>query len=351
MTEPSYPGSIRDDSNSGIRGLFAQLALIVAGLGSMPAILTQVTAINTLLQTNIPLLLTRLTYLSGTNAPQAAFGNRGLPGYMPDVIGTAVPDFGFLITLKDYAASNDTNVGELLRSLAGFATNQAGGSNQLVAQRILLERLSLVAGLLADTPSGATLKSLLAAGNTNTLRSAECCEDGAASTPPPDSSNPTPAGFCNGNALQRVVSWKFLNQQVVGGVNANVYRPVFNFSPAALLPLTGFDSSRPAPSGPAIQMPVNTNATYCIAWNFAGQFSPLTIGRYIGTSSDAAQDNIVTTDFLVGASTPTVGGESFDYNNCGGVASFLSFNAAFALGVTPPLSFFIGVSQNRGCPV
>lgn len=351
MTEPPYNSDIRSNTSSGLGGLWTLLTSIANGIGSLTQIAVDVAAIRVAAEA----MQDRLQFLVGDGSGTPDW--LGLPNYLVRGFGTPqhLEDYG---NYEYYIGELYTNTYWTMKGLRVNPPEAVGddsflrlGNLKLDAMNAKFDALNLVTGTIAAAPNGATLKSLLAAGNDNTLRSAVCCEDGAGSTPPPDSSNPTPAAFCNGGATQRVVSWKFLNEQTVGGVQANVYRAVFNFSPAALLPLTGFDSSRPAPSGPAIQMPVDANATYCIAWNFAGQTAPLTIGRYIGTSSDAAQDNIVTSNFLVGASTTTVGGESFDFNNCGGVASFLSFNATFALGVTPPLSFFIGVSQNRGCPV
>lgn len=190
MTTPPddspYESDIRANTSTGLGGLFAQLAAIAAGIGALPQLLVAVQQIAADLRklvgdSEVPngynglpsvinTLLTRATYLTGTNAPNPGFGTGGVPNYLATVL---------------YDRRDIGNGTLALWETLNIVTNGLvrGSTEEAIPY---LREIELVLGSIAAAPNGSSIKDLLRSIDVNALRTADCCEDGGTVDPPPD---------------------------------------------------------------------------------------------------------------------------------------------------------------------
>ena len=193
MTDGPYNESIRGPGNRGLGGIWALLNSIAGGLGSLPQIATDIAAIRVVAERDIPLLLARITFLTGTAAPNPAFGNFGLGTYLGSVLGsraaaTSEPA-SIWVQLED---ARDALTKQLLLQVGQPATI-AGGFNQYkLISDAATQLASSIGNASTSTPNFTALAWLALIAN-STERSADCCEEGPVTPLDPF---PIPTPFC-----------------------------------------------------------------------------------------------------------------------------------------------------------
>ena len=354
MTEPPYNTDIRSDTPSGLRGLFTALSGIAAGLSSLPAILIQVTAINTLLQSNLPLLLTRITYLTGTNAPAPAFGNFGLPSYLGLVVGNRATASTEAITLWEWARSLDASGGSIVQAIGGNPTPDSLADNMFLRQYTELQAILNSLGVRGVSPTNLSALGYLALIANSTERSADCCEEGASGGGGGGGPAPTvpPTDLCS-QVVQasQVQAWVPRGQAMVDGIVRDIFVPEFGPFPQA--PFSTAATTEPGGTWSNIFVEDNYNANLTVSWdysNVATEDVPIafTLIEAINSQPDGgnwAQAEPVTTGNMVrGCSTYNVGECAFGPGDI--VRYYVAF--AFNVGVVPQETVWAN-SEDIGC--
>lgn len=348
MTDGPYNSSIRGPGENALGGIWSLLNSIVGGLGSLPQIATDIAAIRVVAERDIPLLLTRLSYLTGENPPDNGFSALGLPRYMTQLFGTRQEASNegntmFALLRNDWIAA--TQIVQMASGTNGFYN---GSRNVLRENRDFVAQLASSLGNAATSSPNFTALAWLALIANSTERSADCCEEGSA--PPAPTNNPPPAGFCVPANAVRQVSWNAIGTRLANGVVSNVFRPVFDFSNGVNAPLSATGALGSEPTAPALRFSGNIDITFCVSWDFTGTTPPTAFGRYFGINQATTESNDDLSGPLNAPSTLTVGGLADDRNTCDGIERYGAHNFAFPVGVTPSLNVFLGVTQSRGCP-
>ena len=193
MTDGPYNESIRGPGNRGLGGIWALLNSIAGGLGSLPQIATDIAAIRVVAERDIPLLLTRLTFLSGATAvPANLFDANGLPGYLSYTIASRATRNNLGASAYEQLASVNDTISLLTQALYGLET-LGGDRGQLPRLRDELAQLNSSIGNASTSTPNFTALAWLALIANSTERSADCCEEGPVTPLDPF---PIPTPFC-----------------------------------------------------------------------------------------------------------------------------------------------------------
>jgi len=305
---------------------------IAGGLGSLPQIATDIAAIRVVVERDIPLLLARITFLTGTAAPNPAFGNFGLGTYLGSVLGSRTAanaePASIWVQLED---AREALTKQLLLQV-GQPSTIAGTFNQYKLISDAATQLANSLGNASTSSPNFTALAWLALIANSTERSADCCE--AVDNPPPVGQNPPPgpdfACGLTGGPL-RVTSFIL---RVTGDGGNDIYSAQFaGLAAASGSALVNVPAAVPNETINLIRA-VQSHGV-CLEWNLTGQPTP-TIGRrrLLGASTDFAGS--ITTTFNPVANEGAVG--VFPLN----AGQHLLFEIEVPTGGPPPsLNYFL----------
>lgn len=144
-----------------------------------------------------------------------------------------------------------------------------------------LAKILAVLGQVGNPPIGSTLKDLIRSIDTNTLRVAECCEEGGVD--PPSGNNPPPDTVCatgdGWGPKVRVAAWERLNGTSLPAVWGAVF-PITTL-PVNLVPVGDVS---PTYDWPGISTDITAEGLEaCYSWNTTGETWTGSIERVVGS--------------------------------------------------------------------
>lgn len=345
-------GATLDDVVAAINGLSVIVGESNVLLASQQAYLD---SIANALDPALAQLLQRMTWLTGTTAPNATFGNFGLPGYLGLVLGSRAAASSELVTVWDWLRSMDDSLGRVTSAIGGNPQPIGLPDNVLLRTTLAAEALSLVTGLATDPPIGSTIKALLASIDVNQARAADCCEqnaNGGGETPGAEQ-NPQPTDFCSGtDTATRCSGWLDVGTTVISGTTYDVRVPFFGS-----LPVEGYSPfAAPGTAGRRGFRHIGPDRSLmCFEWDFTGNTrQPFAFTLATAQSEQGLLDNNWYAVLPPSAGTMVRGSYSDTFDNCANgpeEGSELYIALAFpqvAGDQTIALNFF-GLQDNQGC--
>lgn len=345
MTDGPYNESIRGPGNRGLGGIWALLNSIVGGINSLPQIAADIAAIRVVTERDIPLLLTRITFLTGANAPNvAAFGNTGLPRYLTEVMGSRLnlPNTqGPMLDTLDFTFLQLKGVYDLLEPGAGVPTLTGYPARSAIALEVIRQSIGNAS---TSTPDFTALAWLALIAN-STERSADCCENGPVVPPDPF---PIPTPFCGTGPAY----WQECELRLRYSTNPPDPLDIYALWPPSAMTRAenigrinsvdgsgGFDPGLGVVNG----LPLYPTYPVCIAWSFAA--APL-LFNYGYTSVLRGTGNKYTNFLSSSSQVPNVGTELKTWlPGEGATARALQANFAFPGGTVVSGKVWISLSE------
>jgi len=305
---------------------------IAGGLGSLPQIAADIAAIRVVAERDIPLLLARTTFLTGTAAPNPAFGNFGLGTYLGSVLGSRAAanaePASIWVQLED---ARDALTKQLLLQV-GQPSTIAGGLNQYKLISDAATQLASSLGNAATSTPNFTALAWLALIANSTERSADCCEQVPVVPVVPLNPPPGPDFGCGlTNGPLRVTSFI---KRVSGDGLPDTYTAQFaGLATASNSLLVNVPAA--VPNGEINVIKAIQSQGICLEWNLTDRATPI-IGRRR----------------LLGANTDIPGPSSSTFNPTAtqGTFAFFPLNAnehlvfeldVVAGGPAPTLNYFL----------
>ena len=312
---PNRIGGIRGPNGATLDDILATLTLIRNGQLLQ---LQNEQAIRTALDT----LVTRVTYLTGTSAPNATNFGASLPAYLQRVLGWTNPQGPQAGSIQQYAIESFDALNSLRQAAAGVdvfaegdniytrifnALSSLEGDNvyaRLGSIRDNSLALLQAVGSLPSTPASETVKTLLAA-------LVACCEDGNDGSTPQPGLNPPPPNAClesdGYTPLARVLGWSLVGE---ADGDTNIYQALWPTNTPAgyyLIP-----AAAPFPQGQGIASDQGDFARACFAWDFTGAIPGLVTlpVESDGVWRSSASGTSVVPSFPIGGVPSTVGASS-----------------------------------------
>ena len=332
MTDGPYNESIRGPGNRGLGGIWALLNSIAGGLGSLPQIAADIAAIRVVSERDIPLLLARLTLLSGTaNGSNSVFGT-SLRDYLTTMLGS-----------RQTALQQDSIIGGVLGTTAylvrledilyGAPVSRPDGANNIVNRlRDNTNQLANSIGNAATSTPNFTALAWLALIANSTERSADCCEQVPVVPVVPLNPPPGPDFGCGlTNGPLRVTSFI---KRVSGDGLPDTYTAQFaGLATASNSLLVNVPAA--VPYGEINVIKAIQSQGVCLEWNLTDRATP-----------------IIGTRLLLGANTDIPGPSSSTFNPTAtqGTFAFFPLNAnehllfeldVVAGGPAPTLNYFL----------
>lgn len=256
--------AVRDEVTSVRLALGPALELITTGIATTNATLTTI--------------LTRLTYVSGSVAPNATTARTSLYDYLVRTIGPAnqvsVTGQGDVLDLMNLFAT------EVIRTnnfLSGTAAQPPELGDRLLSIQQVIEELGVLVGVGGTGGIDSNLFALLRSIDGATARSAACCENANGEPPPPGGLNPAPDTVCTAgegfSAKTRCTGWNIRETNIAGLDTWFATWPDLGPNVGSVADIN------PLWDNPGLRN-INQAGTvnYCFSWNFAAGQIPAQLG-------------------------------------------------------------------------